>query len=326
MPWCPKCRNEYVEGMIVCADCGVDLVETLEERKGSPLIFGDRGQMERLKDFLTYNQLKSTALWEDKEEGVFELYVSDAERQKASLAVRVFLQQEAEKESVNKPSEKKGNGPATEDSGMDVGDDGMPLESVSGMEDEAEGTGQAESADAKGNSSAGYRGVYQNSAQKAEENRSSGYLLTTIGGIGLIAIVLIFFDVIRLPAAMANKFMVCIVMGALFALFFVMGILSIKSSKTLSQKAEEENSLTNEIKKWCGENVNARKVDEGLFVEGECGEEMKYFKRAEKMKGMISHQFMNLDEGFLDSFIDDYYPVVFEQESGKYEDNNHSSR
>ena len=55
MPWCPKCRNEYVEGIKVCADCGVDLVEMLEEGKGSPLIFGDRGQMERLKDFLTYN-------------------------------------------------------------------------------------------------------------------------------------------------------------------------------------------------------------------------------------------------------------------------------
>ncbi|MCI9107612.1 MAG: hypothetical protein HFI00_05260 [Lachnospiraceae bacterium] len=308
MPWCPKCRNEYVEGIKVCADCGVDLVEMLEEGKGSPLIFGDRGQMERLKDFLTYNKLKSAALSEDKEEGVFELYVSDEERQKAALAVRVFLQQEMEKESGNKPS--------IEERGMDAGDGGMTPESADEMDHETQGRGQEEEDGGK-SPSVQYKGVYQNSAQKAEENRSSGYLLTTIGGLGLIAIVLVFFDVIRLPAAMANKFMVCIVMGALFALFFVMGILSIKSSKTLTKKAEEENSLTNEIKKWCGENMNARKVDEGLFAEGEYGEEMKYFKRAEKMKEMISYQFMNLEEGFLDSFVDDYYPVVFEQGSEK---------
>ncbi len=306
MPWCPKCRN--VEGIKVCADCGVDLVEMLEEGKGSPLIFGDRGQMERLKDFLTYNKLKSAALSEDKEEGVFELYVSDEERQKAALAVRVFLQQEMEKESGNKPS--------IEERGMDAGDGGMTPESADEMDHETQGRGQEEEDGGK-SPSVQYKGVYQNSAQKAEENRSSGYLLTTIGGLGLIAIVLVFFDVIRLPAAMANKFMVCIVMGALFALFFVMGILSIKSSKTLTKKAEEENSLTNEIKKWCGENMNARKVDEGLFAEGEYGEEMKYFKRAEKMKEMISYQFMNLEEGFLDSFVDDYYPVVFEQGSEK---------
>ena len=308
MPWCPKCRNEYVEGIKVCADCGVDLVEMLEEGKGSPLIFGDRGQMERLKDFLTYNKLKSAALSEDKEEGVFELYVSDEEWQKAALAVRVFLQQEMEKESGNKPS--------IEERGMDAGDGGMTPESADEMDHETQGRGQEEEDGGK-SPSVQYKGVYQNSAQKAEENRSSGYLLTTIGGLGLIAIVLVFFDVIRLPAAMANKFMVCIVMGALFALFFVMGILSIKSSKTLTKKAEEENSLTNEIKKWCGENMNARKVDEGLFAEGEYGEEMKYFKRAEKMKEMISYQFMNLEEGFLDSFVDDYYPVVFEQGSEK---------
>ncbi|MDE5866499.1 MAG: hypothetical protein K2H31_07865 [Lachnospiraceae bacterium] len=30
MPWCPKCKNEYVEGIKVCADCGTELVDSLE--------------------------------------------------------------------------------------------------------------------------------------------------------------------------------------------------------------------------------------------------------------------------------------------------------
>ncbi|MCI8599584.1 MAG: hypothetical protein HFJ10_14275 [Lachnospiraceae bacterium] len=29
MPWCPKCKNEYVEGKTHCPDCDVDLVEEL---------------------------------------------------------------------------------------------------------------------------------------------------------------------------------------------------------------------------------------------------------------------------------------------------------
>ena len=29
--WCPKCRNEYREGITKCADCGCDLVDSLDE-------------------------------------------------------------------------------------------------------------------------------------------------------------------------------------------------------------------------------------------------------------------------------------------------------
>lgn len=31
MPWCPVCKNEYVEGRTHCPDCDVDLVEELPE-------------------------------------------------------------------------------------------------------------------------------------------------------------------------------------------------------------------------------------------------------------------------------------------------------
>ena len=31
MPWCPKCKNEYREGITVCADCGTPLVNDFVE-------------------------------------------------------------------------------------------------------------------------------------------------------------------------------------------------------------------------------------------------------------------------------------------------------
>ena len=33
MPFCPKCRYEYVEGVEVCPDCGVALVDELPEEE-----------------------------------------------------------------------------------------------------------------------------------------------------------------------------------------------------------------------------------------------------------------------------------------------------
>ena len=33
MPWCPQCKEEYKEGIIVCPDCKTPLVESLEQLK-----------------------------------------------------------------------------------------------------------------------------------------------------------------------------------------------------------------------------------------------------------------------------------------------------
>lgn len=36
MPWCPVCKNEYIEGKTHCPDCDVDLVEELSEEPDAP--------------------------------------------------------------------------------------------------------------------------------------------------------------------------------------------------------------------------------------------------------------------------------------------------
>ena len=213
MPWCPKCKNEYREGIKVCADCGIELVERLERTEGSPLIFGDQSQMEELGRFLAYNHLETVRVKKDEKEGVYELYIGDEERQKASMAVKIFLQQKAGKEKE-------------------------ALEAADG--DTTEST-------ASNAETSTYTGIYIDSAKQAEENRSSGYMLVVVGGIGLAAIGLILADILRLPAGIMNKYMICSVTGALFLLFFVMGILSIRSSRSLKVKAESESSLTSEM-------------------------------------------------------------------------------
>lgn len=221
MPWCPKCKNEYVEGIKNCTDCGLELVESLEEEK-------------------------QTDTWEN---------------------------------------------PVWQETSDDIP--------------------QAPAA-------AAFKGVYQSNTKKAEENRSSAYMLMIIGGIGLVIVILFLLGVINIALFASNKYMVCGGMGFLFAVFFVMGVVSLKSSKTFEQRAKEENNLTTEMKKWCEENMTAALIDEIYSADkdelaaGEDSEEVKYFKRTERMREMINHQFVNLDEGFLDAFIDEYYPAIFD--------------
>ena len=48
--------------------------------------------------------------------------------------------------------------------------------------------------------------------------------------------------------------------------------------------------------------------------EKDLNEEMKYFKRIEHMQKMIREKFLNLDEAYLEHFIDDIYPEIFEKD------------
>lgn len=155
-----------------------------------------------------------------------------------------------------------------------------------------------------------YSHVYVNNEEMANENRSSAYTLLLVGGIGLIAVILFFFDVIDLHVSTLNKYMISGVMGALFILFLVMGAVSFKNSKLLAKKAGKEKNLTQEIQKWCRENLSGEAIDKELDIAG-LPEEVKYFQRFEKVKAMIKNQFMNLDEAYLDRLIDESYHEIF---------------
>lgn len=165
---------------------------------------------------------------------------------------------------------------------------------------------------------------YQSSEAKAEDNRSSAYTLLAVGGIGFIAVLLIFFNVIPIyKNAGITKYLVCGVMGAMFVLFIVFGFVSMRDSKMLLVKAKSENSLRSEITRWCQENLSAAAIDAAIQEEGETlaglTEEEKYYRRTERMRAAIDDKFMNLDEAFVDDFVDGYYQEM-------YEDNSDNSR
>lgn len=159
-----------------------------------------------------------------------------------------------------------------------------------------------------------YKGRYVNNEEKAEENRTSAYTLLLVGGIGLILVVLFFFDLLPLHRLTVNKYMISGVMGTLFVLFIIMGIVSLRNSRILAGKAGKENNLTLEIKKWCTENMSAVTVDASLEFAEDTSEELKYFARFDKLKSMVQAQFLNLDEAYLDRLIDEVYPEIFEED------------
>lgn len=163
---------------------------------------------------------------------------------------------------------------------------------------------------------------YQSSEAKAENNRSSAYTLLAVGSVGFIVVLLIFFNVIPVYRnAGINKYLVCGVMGAMFVLFIVFGIVSMRDSKLLLVKAKSENTLRSEIARWCQENLDCTDIDALILEEGETladlTEEERYYRRTERMRAAIDDKFMNLDDAFVDNFVDDYYQEMYE-DNGNY--------
>lgn len=218
MAWCPECKCEYVEGVTKCADCGCDLVDSLQETT---------------------------------EEEYYEMPEETLE------------------------------------------------EAVSGEENEKKKPEK--------------HTIYVNNEEKAEENRTSAFTLLIIGGLGFVFVLLFFFDVIHIPMAVFSKYLIGGVMGVMFVLFLIMGFISLRNFEILKKRAVKENSLTDEIKKWCFQNLNREQIDAELdFADTE--EELKYFQRFEYVKSAVQKQFVNLDEAYLERLVEEMYSDLFEKE------------
>lgn len=264
MPWCPKCKNEYREGVKRCSDCGCELVET--ESSVERITFGEREEMEELAEFLGFSGL-STVQLTDSEEQVCELSVDKREEAKANKLVAVFVQQKQQ-------------------------------EAQSGAA-EQEKTAAA---------------PYEDSAAKAEDNRSSAYTLLIVGVVGMLVIVLGLAGALPIHLTGSSMYMTYGMMSVLFLLFIVMGVISMKSYHFFAKRAASETSLRDTMEKWCLETLAAEQLDAELFSEGETlSEEEKYFQRIRLLKKKISEKFLNLDEAFLDRFTDEIYGDIFEE-------------
>ncbi len=365
MPWCPKCKNEYRQGIKMCADCHVELVEKEELISQAVLCAGESEDMYSLKEYLEYNKFKNVNVRLDEKKDIYELCVNEKDLNSAKTLARVFLEQQllqkqqaqiqakqqifAEKAAESEAAREANKAAqAVSSSGkggyqggyvFGAGYQGVPVqtapmeevapvqlqENISKQADEshmdvskqpgeqpADAPQQPQAPQAARRSTSGR---YVDSADRAEDNRSSAWTLLIVGGLGIIVMILGIAGV--LPFKVGNPYMFYGVMSAVFILFLVMGIVSFKNAKFFAEKAESENSLKDTLLQWCEENLTAEKVDMQLRMVGisDVAEEEMYFRRYEMIKYMMNHQFMNLDQAFLEKLIDDtVYDMVYGSE------------
>lgn len=154
---------------------------------------------------------------------------------------------------------------------------------------------------------------YMDSAERAEDNRSSAWTLLLVGSIGVVVLILGCFGIIPFPISGFSRYMFFGVMMVLCVIFIISGVISLKKSKVYSAAAETEKDNKQMIVDWCIENEVAQKIDDSLLNEGEMSVEEQYFKRSERLKHVVFSQFQSMSIEFLSDVVDDIYDSLFEE-------------
>jgi len=291
MAWCPICKNEYRPGIKVCADCGAELVESLEENPMIALVFGDEKLLNDLNGFLESNGIKYGEMEFDAERKAYRLDVPQSDYKRAGELAQVFLNERNER--LMQQEQEKAIANATPEQ----------LEAMKKM-------AAAAQAQRRGAS------VYQSSAKKVEENKASAWSLILIGGIGAVGIALCLLGVIPGISNSRGTYLFFGVLGALCLIFLIMGFVSFRNAKGYEKDAESENSLKASLEAWCKENLKGEDIDRYIMMRNPgIDPDTLFFPRNELIKARINHQFMNLDQAFLERFVDDVvYEMVFPED------------
>lgn len=278
MPWCPKCKNEYVKGIKVCSDCKVELVESLESAPVETqltdhlvsILYGPYENLEEIVDNIKKAGINSAVVKQRQEDEQYELFVDEKERDKTVKTIQLFLQ--AKKEL----SEGEVEPPRNQNDVIP-----KPYEE------------------------------YIPAKDKAKEMKSSAIMLMIFGIAGFIVLILMITKVLPFGFGTGGVAIFCYaVMGGFFALLFGSGIVSLNSSKKMSLKSNEEDSLTKEAKEWANQTFTVENLDRVIKYNGDSNQ--MYFIRIDFMKRTMMQKFPKLPESFVDKFVEDKYEELYD--------------
>ena len=282
MAWCPKCRNEYVEGITTCADCGVELVAELPEEiaPDAPVVLCHVNDVENRSKFvayLNYGNIQTAGLLQtgEIEEDSYDVVVAEFEREAAEQLFSGF-------DSVEEL--------AKSDISELIPDIEKQLEELKNEE------ANHMFSDLRTESST----VYVKKKDKYNDLKFSGISFIVFGILGgglLIANVIGLINIF-------NQFS-SFIMALVFIIFIGIGISSLIRAGKLKSIVSEEEKVTNEVLDWMEENITDEHIPS--LIDENLSEEDNYFQVHGILCEELSGQFAFLNKGYVEQLMDDRY-------------------
>ncbi len=284
MPWCPVCKNEYREGYTHCNDCDVDLVDSLEEGPKA-LISGAEYDMNQMAELLQSKDVECFVRPGQRKDE-FELYVTEEHAERATAYLQSYVQAMMQQQEKDRRAAMGINVDAE-----DGAEDAMPEE-----QQQPEQTA-----------------LYEDKNNKAEDAKSSAIALILVGGLGLVFIILLMLDYLPIHLFGLGKYLVSAIMAAMFLVFIVMGVSSIKTYKKYLGIAEEEQKNIEQIMELLAEHMSRETIDGKLAGEPEEMPQI-YYSRLGLIKEFLEAHYGGLEPALLEKLADDWYEELYSKD------------
>lgn len=320
MPWCPVCKNEYKAGYTTCAECKVELVESLEEVPVA-IYFGSESELKSIAKFLIANEMEDVTIQYDEKDAQYELFVPKQKEKAAKRMIQIFYRELQSKrlelddilkeddETDDDFSDETDSSEAEMDFYQDLKSDGEMELRFSHGEQEAPSMSDMERLQqaAMELQKQEKKEVFEDKHNRAEDYKSSGQALLFVGVLGIVFFIVNILGILPFQLAGIAQYMVL----AMCLFFIIYGAVSLKESKKIDKQAGDDDEIMNQMHTYLKETLSKDKLDATFETTNDVAEEQLYFARIEYIKEELTKQFGENYQPIIDKITDDYYEELY---------------
>lgn len=147
-----------------------------------------------------------------------------------------------------------------------------------------------------------------------EDNRSSAVTFLCVGGVGCVLVLLHILGVFDFNLTAFSKIMTNLVMGVLFVIFVIVGIISAKNAARYKREMNEEEALTEVICSSFRESYTMEDIDNSCQAEEGTDPYDIWRRRYQFIKEQITAGHSGLIEEYLEYLTEKIYNEYYEEE------------
>lgn len=298
--WCPKCKNEYVEGVTTCADCGCDLVDELPEEinREEPQIIGsvtDEETGNKYIRFLHFSGVSTCGLIPREEETGFDLAVRYEELPLVYKILNGLTNQDAEDSAVSNNIESSGSEPDYKNTESFDLDELVPM-----LDKQLEEIKDEEANELLSDLRTEASTVYVNKKDKFTDLKFSGYSFLIFAAIGYGIVAVNAAGVIHIFTTYSMA-----ILAVVFTIFLGIGISSLMKASKVKRLVSEEENVVEKVQQYISETF----TDDYLasLNDEELSEEEQFFYVTGILKKELAEQFPLFSKAYGDQLVDDRY-------------------